>query len=67
MKTDFDLSQIDDKVLDVYIEPALNRHIEDQTFDPSSIELTWVPHSFIDQDLVINVTFKDARSISPLQ
>ena len=67
MKTDFDLSLIDDTVLDVYVLPALNRHLEDPTFDNSTIELTWVVDSFKDKDLVLNITFKNAMAISPLQ
>ena len=67
MKTDFDLSLIDDKVLDVYVLPALNRHLEDPTFKPSDIELEWVAHSFVDKDLVLNVTFMNANAISPLE
>jgi len=67
MKTDFDLSLINDTVLDVYILPALDRHLDDPTFDPSSIELDWVAHSFEDKDLVLNVTFKNANAISPLE
>ena len=67
MKTDFDLSLIDDTVLDIYVLPALNRHLEDPTFDHSTIELTWVVDSFEDKDLVLNITFKNAMAISPLQ
>ena len=67
MKTDFDLSLIDDKVLDVYVLPALNRHLEDPTFKSSDIELEWVAHSFVDKDLVLNVTFMNANAISPLE
>jgi len=66
MKTDFDLSLIDETVLDVYVLPGNNRHLEDSTFDPKDIELTWVAHSFKDKDLVLNVTFKNATAISPL-
>ena len=67
MNTDFDLSLIDDKVLDVYVLPALNRQLEDPTFDPKALELEWVAHSFKDKDLVLNVTFKNAKAISPLE
>ena len=67
MKTDFDLSLIDDTVLDVYVLPALNRHLEDPTFKPSDIELEWVAHSFEDKDLVLNVAFKNAKAMSPLK
>ena len=67
MKTDFDLNKIDDSVLDIFIEPAMNRHIIDETFENSSLDLSWVPHSFDDQDLVLNVTFKNAKAISPLE
>jgi len=67
MKTDFDLSLIDETVLDVYILPALNRHLEDPTFKPSDIELEWVAHSFEDKDLVLNVAFKNAKAMSPLK
>ena len=67
MNTDFDLSLIDDKVLDVYVLPALNRQLEDSTFDPKALELEWVAHSFKDKDLVLNVTFKNAKAISPLE
>ena len=48
MRTDFDLTQIDEEVLDVYVEPADERHLNDPTFDPESIETTWKPHSFVD-------------------
>ena len=46
MRHEFDLSQIDEKVLEIYVEPALGRHLDDPTFDNSSLDLTWVPHSF---------------------
>ena len=46
MKSDFDVSYINDTVLDVYIEPALERHLQDPNFDNSSLEITWVADSF---------------------
>ena len=67
MKTDIDLNLINSEVLDIFIEPAEDRHLIDPTFDPSSLDLTWVPHSFDDQDLILNLTFKNARAISPLE
>ena len=39
----------------------------DSTFDNSTLDLSWVVHSFEDQDLVLNVTFKKAKAISPLE
>lgn len=69
MFTDFDLSQINKNSLDIYVEPAENRHLEStdgETFDISSLNLTWAPSSFEGKDLVINVKFKNPRAISPL-
>ena len=66
MNTDIDLNLIDDTILDIYVMPAENRHlVGDGQFDLSQLNLTWVAHSFIDQDLVLNVTFKNPRAISP--
>ena len=48
MRTDFDLKLIDDKVLDVYIEPAENRDLLDPTFDNSTLDLSWMAHSYED-------------------
>ena len=67
MKTDIDLKFINETVLDVYVKPALNRHLTDPTFDNSSLEITWIPHSFTEYELVLNVTFKNAKAISPLE
>ena len=39
----------------------------DSTFDNSTLDLSWVVHSYKDQDLVLNVTFKNAKAISPLE
>ena len=30
------------------------------------MDLTWVPHSFEDRNLILNITFKNSRAISPL-
>ena len=45
MRTDFDIKMINDTVLDVFVEPALER-LQDPTFNNSSLELNWVPDSF---------------------
>ena len=46
MRSDFDVSYINDTVIDVYVEPALERYQIDPNFDNSSLEITWAADSF---------------------
>ena len=38
---DFNLSNINQSVLDIYVKPSNDRHLDDDDFKLSSINLTW--------------------------
>ena len=54
-----DLKHINSTVLDIYVAPALNRHLKDN-FDIKKLNLTWEAVSFMDKILMIQVNFDNS-------
>lgn len=75
METSFDLGLINQDVVDIFVEPAQDRHLEEveegdrrrlEGFDMNSLNLTWEVDKFEEKELVFNVSFNDPVSVSPL-
>lgn len=41
MKTDFNLTMLNSTFVDMFIEPAEDRHMNDENFNLSSLNFTW--------------------------
>jgi hypothetical protein len=67
MKTDFNFSMINETVLDIYVQPSNDRHLDDDTFDANhTLNLTnWKVHNFQNRTLTLNMTFIYPYQISP--
>jgi hypothetical protein len=67
MKTGFNTSLINSTNTDIYVVPALQRHLE-SNFNLSSINITfWNVTSYENSEMKIWMNFSDPFSISPLK
>jgi len=64
MDTALDLSSINPTQIDLFIDPAFDRHLEDD-FDISSLNFTWKTTQFEKDLLSLKLAFNDALAISP--
>ena len=54
MKTEgLNISHINNTILDIFIEPALFRHLNEDEFNMSALNLTWNATYFNNTDLTI--------------
>jgi hypothetical protein len=65
MNTDLNLSLLNETMIQMYIEPAEDRH-KTPGFDLTKLNFTWNATSFKGRDLVFSLNFTDPLSISPL-
>ena len=65
MMTDFNHSLINETVLDLYIQPAMNRSL-DKDFNVATVNFTWQVASFKSNILQIQLEFLKPAFISPL-
>ena len=66
MFTTFNLSLINMETVDIYVEPAQQRH-KVESFDLSKVNLTWNVTSFDLDTLEIKLRFVSPNHISPLE
>ena len=62
----FNLTELNEEVLDLYVKPAKDYHLEDFNFNLSQLNLTWQADSYGGKTLKLNISFFDPISISPL-
>ena len=53
MKTGFNLTKINHQALDIYIVPALARHLDENDFNITSLNFTWKVTNFEEDTLEI--------------
>ena len=58
---------INSTILDVYIEPANSRHLDEDLFNMTKLNCTWNTTEFYGTDLVVQLYFHDPHSVSPLK
>jgi len=65
MKTDFDIRELNEEIIDIYIEPHESRIVEDPPFlNMTALNFTWEPFSYDLDELIIKLTFNDYVYIS---
>ena len=65
MLTNFNLSQLNSSIIDIYMVPANQRHLEEQNFNMSQLNFTWEVESFEIRTMVIKLNFSCSMCISP--
>ena len=65
MKTNFNLSFINNSNTDVYVKPANGRD-KDEGFNLSKLNLTWNLISFVNNKMILSLNFSSPLDISPL-
>ena len=50
---------INNTILDMYIEPANFRHLDEDQFDMSKLNFTWNTTEFKDTDLIVQLYFNE--------
>ena len=62
MFTDFNISLINDTMIDIYINTTLNEN--DENYNPNVFNLTWEVLSFVDNILKFQLEFENPLKIS---
>ena len=65
MKTDFNLTHLNSSVIDMYIEPNLDWHVNKENFNMSFLNFTFNATEFNNNTLVFNLNFNEPLAISP--
>ena len=65
MKTNFNVSFVNNSNTDIYVKPANGRE-SDEGFNLSKLNLTWKLSSFINNKMTVTLNFSSPIDISPL-
>jgi len=68
MVTDFyNISILNETFIDIYVEPALNRHVDSEDFKMESVNLTWKAVYYKFDEMWFELKFNQPSAISPLK